>query len=78
MPGGPKLAVLSYGLWRNEFGGDPKIVGRTIELGDEAYQVLGRGGSEVQSQIRRWIFTFPWRPIRTAPTSRTISRRRRG
>ena len=41
VPGGPKLALLSYGLWRNEFGGDPKIVGRTIQLGDEAYQVSG-------------------------------------
>jgi hypothetical protein len=40
-PGGPKLAVLSNGLWRSQFGADPKIVGRTIELGNDPYVVAG-------------------------------------
>jgi putative ABC transport system permease protein len=41
IPDGPKLAVLSSGLWRNHFGSDKNIVGKTIQLGDEAYVVSG-------------------------------------
>jgi putative ABC transport system permease protein len=40
-PGGPKLAVLSNGLWRSQFGSDPNIVGKSIELGGDAYTVTG-------------------------------------
>jgi putative ABC transport system permease protein len=40
-PGGAKLAVLSNGLWHNRFGGDPSVVGKTLELGGESYQVAG-------------------------------------
>jgi putative ABC transport system permease protein len=40
-PGGPKLAVLSNGLWHNRFGGDPNVVGKTLALGGEPYQVAG-------------------------------------
>jgi putative ABC transport system permease protein len=40
-PGGPKLAVLSNGLWHNRFGGDPNVVGKTLALGGESYQVAG-------------------------------------
>jgi putative ABC transport system permease protein len=43
-PGGPKLAVLSNGLWHNRFGGDPGVVGKTLELGGESYQVAGVAG----------------------------------
>lgn len=31
-PGGPTVAVISNGLWRSRFGGDPGIIGRTIDL----------------------------------------------
>jgi putative ABC transport system permease protein len=43
-PGGPRLAVLSKGLWHNRFGGDPGVVGKTLELGGESYQVVGVAG----------------------------------
>jgi putative ABC transport system permease protein len=34
-------AVLSYGLWRRRFGGDPSIVGRTVQLSDRSYKIVG-------------------------------------
>src|SRR5213592_4288136 len=30
---GAHVAVLSYGLWRGRFGGDPHILGKTLSLG---------------------------------------------
>jgi putative ABC transport system permease protein len=41
VPNGPNLAVLSYALWRGQFGGSTSIVGRTIRLHDRAYTVIG-------------------------------------
>ncbi|MGE5244443.1 MAG: ABC transporter permease [Betaproteobacteria bacterium] len=35
------VAVISHRLWRERFGGDPSIVGRTIRLNDEAFTVVG-------------------------------------
>ena len=33
--------VLSYGLWKSRFGGDPNIVGTNIQLDGQPYQVVG-------------------------------------
>lgn len=33
--------VLSYGLWQTQFGGDPAVLGRTIELDHRPYLVIG-------------------------------------
>jgi putative ABC transport system permease protein len=41
VPNGPNLAVLSYTLWRGQFGGSGSILGRTIRLHDRAYTVIG-------------------------------------
>ncbi|MBA2304852.1 MAG: ABC transporter permease, partial [Acidobacteria bacterium] len=39
--GRDRVAVLADGLWRRRFGADPTVVGRTITLNGEAYQVIG-------------------------------------
>ena len=36
-----RVAVLSDAIWRRRFGADPSIVGRTIPLEGDAYEVLG-------------------------------------
>src|SRR5579871_833389 len=41
LPGGPRVLVLSFGLWQRRFGGDPSILGRAITLGGATYQVVG-------------------------------------
>jgi putative ABC transport system permease protein len=40
-PGGPKLVVLIYEFWQRQFGADPGIIGRTITLDGEPYEVVG-------------------------------------
>jgi putative ABC transport system permease protein len=40
-PNGPPLAVLSYALWHQQFGDDPAVLGRTIQLSDQPYRVIG-------------------------------------
>ena len=41
VPGRDAVVVLSDGTWRLRFGGDPKIVGRTIQLEGRPYTVIG-------------------------------------
>jgi hypothetical protein len=41
LPGGPKVAVLSYTLWKDRFAADPGLVGRSIDIGGEPATVVG-------------------------------------
>ncbi len=36
-----RLAVLNNAIWRSQFGADPKIVGRVIQLDGEPHEVIG-------------------------------------
>lgn len=40
-PGGPKVAILSFRLWRSVFGEDPNILGKSIDLKGEPFTVVG-------------------------------------
>jgi len=40
-PGGPRVAMISYGLWRSRFGGDPHTVGRTLMLDGAPAETVG-------------------------------------
>jgi len=38
---GPKAVLLGHGLWVRRFASDPRIVGRSLRLNDEAVSVIG-------------------------------------
>ncbi|HEY8462247.1 MAG TPA: ABC transporter permease, partial [Blastocatellia bacterium] len=40
-PGGERVAVISYELWRRRFNLDPGVIGRAIALNDQSYTVVG-------------------------------------
>jgi putative ABC transport system permease protein len=37
----PPAVVLSYGLWQRRFGGDPRVVGRSMTLDGESLTIVG-------------------------------------
>lgn len=41
MGGDDRVVVLSYGYWQRRFGGDPRIVGRDIQLSGRPWTVVG-------------------------------------
>lgn len=62
-PGRDKVVLLSYGLWQRGFGGDPKVVGRTLDINGLDYSVVG---------VMPASFQYPedaevWGPLAFAP-----------
>jgi len=35
------VAVIGYGMWKQRFGGDPAVIGRTLRLSDWPYTIVG-------------------------------------
>ena len=40
-PDTPRIAVISHSLWKRRFNADPELVGRTISLDGESYELVG-------------------------------------
>ena len=56
-PNANQVAVLAYGAWQHLFGGDPAIVGRSIQLNHQAYHVVGVMGPDFDRprRVALWI-----------------------
>jgi predicted permease len=56
-PGAPRVAILSEEIWRRRFGGDPRVVGRSLTLSGDPYQVVGvlRHGERFPSGADVWV-----------------------
>ena len=60
-PDDERVAVLGHGLWQSRFGGDPRVLGRTIDLDGTSHVVVG---------VMPASFRFPdreaqlWTPLR--------------
>jgi predicted permease len=70
-PNGPRVVVLSYGLWVRRFGTDPSIVGRAITLGGESYTVVGILGQRFSTADWTQLGGSPdlWIPFQLDPHS---------
>ncbi len=40
-PNAPLVAVLSYELWQRRFAGDPKAIGRVVQINDRPVEIIG-------------------------------------
>jgi putative ABC transport system permease protein len=62
----PNIAVLSDRIWQRSFQSDPAVLGRAINVGDQAFTVVGVMPPEFE-------FASPniemWLPLRLTPTS---------
>jgi predicted permease len=59
-PGGAPVAVISYRLWQNHFGGNPGVVGQTIEINQHRYSIVGVApavfqGSQTALRSEIWV-----------------------
>ena len=57
LPGHDNVVILTWQLWQDRFGGDPRIVGRQIRLDDKPYTVigvLGKGAAD-RTQSKVWL-----------------------
>ncbi len=57
-PGAARVALVAYDLWQRNWGGAEDLVGRTIELDDESYEVVGvlpPGFAGVTDQAEVWL-----------------------
>jgi predicted permease len=68
-PGNEHVAILSYSLWREQFGGDPAVIGRTVDLNAMPHMIVGvmpagfsfpraeemPGGFTFERDVRLWV-----------------------
>jgi predicted permease len=63
VPGGPKVTIISHGMWQNRFGGERSVLGTTIRMNGQPYEIIG---------VMPEDFLFPnnddlWVPLQTDP-----------
>jgi predicted permease len=58
--GHEQVAILTYGLWKRRFAGDPAVVGRTISLSGTPYTVVGVMGPEFAYPSRDYQILTPF------------------
>ena len=82
LPNAPPVAVLGYDIWQRRFGGDPRVLGRTITVNDIQTTVVGvmPAGFSFPARASLWL---PRPPIDTRPgagfrVGLVVGRRRTG
>lgn len=51
LPNAPKTVVLDFPFWRRHFGGDPRVIGRSMTLSADSYEIIGVVGPHENGQI---------------------------
>jgi putative ABC transport system permease protein len=69
-PGAERVTVLTYGMWRRLFGGDPGIIGQTLTVSNNQYTVVGVLPPSFQFALRQADLWLPYQP-----TPNQLSRR---
>lgn len=61
--GAPSVVIFAFSIWKNRFGGDPALIGRTVRVNDRPAVVIGimPEGFQFPSQ------TDAWQPLATLP-----------
>lgn len=71
-PGRPPVVILSHGLWQTAFGGDPAILGRSVELDGSPRTVVGIAPADYRP-LSDYLFTGReesfWTPLVVDPAT---------
>ena len=71
---GTRRIVLSEATWRTRFGSDPAVIGRTIQLSGQPFEVVGIAAAWLRGSDRQaaWMRGFPtvWPGTPTRRTTR--------
>jgi predicted permease len=62
VPNRNPVAVLSYGLWQRQFGGDPEILGKSVRLNGTFFTVVGVGPRDFRGVVPGGLTTDVWIP----------------
>ncbi len=56
VPGGPNVTLLSYDFWQSRLGGDPAVVGRSLTLSGDSWEIVGVGpkGVDFPGKVMFW------------------------
>ena len=66
----PRVIVLSDSLWRRWFAADPAVVGRTVKLGREIFEIVGVTLPTFRGvDMPNLLQTAAWIPLTAAPIS---------
>jgi predicted permease len=85
-PGAPAVAIISYGLWQRDFGGDPSAISRSLVYDGKPYTVVGiapagfqlDGDADVFTPLEQRQTTDPRMQNRAARFLRVMARLRPG
>jgi putative ABC transport system permease protein len=69
-PGGPRVVMLTYGMWQRKFGADTGIIGRGLMINGEGYQIVGVLPSSFQFALRNADLFIPYQPTQNQLTRR--------
>jgi len=67
-PNGGKVVVLGHGFWQRRFGGDPRVIGRTISLSGDSYEIIGILSASFNT-AQFDPFADVWTPFQMDPAS---------
>ena len=68
-PNANREVVLAFNTWRSIFGGDEGIIGRTVDLNQQPYRIIGVMGPEFEWPSQ----TDLWAPLGLAPNDLAIA-----
>ena len=74
---GAAVAVIGASLWRQQFGSDPSIVGRTVRLNNSPTQIIGVVAESFRHPIKTdvWLLSPIEVPVSPLPTDEALAER---
>ena len=60
-PGTPLTVILSHDYWQTRFGGDPSVLGRTLDVDGQPREIIGVMGADAQFLDHDPAFYLPFR-----------------